>query len=87
LPHRKDPASYLTKDECDAALEIFNNPKHSEKNLEIIWPKLPEILQTAILGMSEVEHYFSHTGQKLELPKDLTEQRFIYLRHCRKSVD
>jgi hypothetical protein len=39
-----------------------------------------------MLGMSEVEHYFSYTGQKLELPKEVSEQRYIYLRRCSKDV-
>jgi hypothetical protein len=77
---KKDPAKSLDKKQCIAALEIFNNYQHAERNLQIIWPVLPEVLQSVILGMSEVEQYFSYRGQKLELPKDIAEQRYIYLR-------
>ena len=84
---KKDPAKSLNKEQCIAALEIFNNYQHAERNLQIIWPVLPEVLQSIILGMSEVEQYFSYRGQKLELPKDLAEQRYIYLRRCSKHVD
>ncbi len=70
---RKDPASHLEKVHCEAAFEVFNHDQHLESNLEIIWPVLPEILQSAILGLSEVEHYFSHRGQKLEIPRELAD--------------
>ncbi|KIN08817.1 hypothetical protein OIDMADRAFT_23570 [Oidiodendron maius Zn] len=72
---RKDPAKSLNKDQCNAALEIFSNYQLATQNLEIIWPVLPEVLQSVILGMLEVEHYFSYTSQKLELPKEIVEQR------------
>jgi hypothetical protein len=36
--------------------------------------------------MSEVEQYFSYRGQKLELPRDVAEQRYIYIRHALKIV-
>jgi hypothetical protein len=53
----------------------------------MIWPVLPEVLQSLILGMAEVEHYFSHTGQKLDLPRVLIEKRHIYLRKCSSDSD
>jgi hypothetical protein len=84
---RKDPAKALNKEQCTAALDIFNNYQHAERNLQVIWPVLPEVLQSVILGMSEVEQYFSHRGQKLELAKDVTEQRYIYLRRCSKDIE
>ena len=84
---KKDPAKSLDKKQCVAALEIFNNYQHAERNLQIIWPVLPEVLQSVILGLSEVEQYFSYRGQKLELPKDIAEQRYIYLRQCSKDVN
>jgi hypothetical protein len=55
---------------------------HSDKNREIIWPVFREVIQTLVLGVSEVEHYFSYTGQKLELPPDLDDKRYVYLRNC-----
>ncbi|KAH7400358.1 hypothetical protein BKA64DRAFT_480547 [Cadophora sp. MPI-SDFR-AT-0126] len=79
---KKDPASYLTKEQCEAAFEIFNHDQHFPPNLDIIRPVFPEILQTAILGLSEVEHYFSYTGQKLDLPRELADQKYVYLRQC-----
>ncbi|PVH79076.1 hypothetical protein DL98DRAFT_655650 [Cadophora sp. DSE1049] len=82
---KKDPASYLSKEQCEVAFEIFNHDQHFPPNLEIIWPVFPEILQAAILGLSEVEHYFSYTGQKLDLPRELVEQKYIYLRQCDKE--
>jgi len=84
---KKEPAKSLNKPQCIAALEIFNSHQHSNRNLQIIWPVLPEILQSLILGMSEVEHYFSYTGKKLELPVDFAEKRYIYLRRCTKDMD
>jgi len=77
---RKDPSRELTKDQCLAALQIFNNYSHSEENLERIQDVLIEVLQTAILGLSEVEHYFSHQGRKLELPRELRGKKYIYVR-------
>lgn len=83
----KKPAKALTEEQCSAALELFNNYQHKEQNLQIIWPVLPEVLQCLILGMSEVEQYFSYRGQKLELPKEVAEQRYIYLRTCSKDIN
>jgi len=48
----------------------------------VIAPVLLEVFQTAILGMSEVEHYFSKLGQKLDFPELLKDKRHIYLRTC-----
>jgi hypothetical protein len=79
---KKHPARVLTKEQCTAALKIFNNIRHSIENLETIWPVFPQILQTLILGMFEVEHYFSNIGQNLEFPKELEAKQYIYLRHC-----
>lgn len=79
---KKDAAKRLSAKQCDAALEIFNNHKHSEENLEVIHPVLLDVLQTVILGMSEVEHYFSKLGQKLDFPELLKDKRYIYLRAC-----
>ncbi|KAG4434296.1 hypothetical protein IFR05_010209 [Cadophora sp. M221] len=84
---RKDPASYLTKEQCEAAFEIFNHDVHFVPNLEIIWPVLPEILQTLILGVSEVQHYFQRIGKKLEIPQALAEQKYIYLRQCDRDIE
>lgn len=84
---RKDPAKALDKTQCVAALEIFNNYQHADRNLHTIWPVLPEVLQSVILGISEVEHYFSYKGQKLELPKDFVAHQYIYLRQCSKDID
>jgi len=84
---KKDPASYLNKEQCEAAFEIFNHDLHFPPNLEIVWPVFPEILQTAILGLSEVEHYFSYTGQKLDLPRELANQKYVYLRECDKESE
>ena len=84
---KKDPAKDLTKEQCLATFEIFSNFRHSTENLEMIWPVLPEVLQSLILGMAEVEHYFSYTGQKLDLPKVLTEKRHFYLRKCPSDID
>ncbi|KAH7364793.1 hypothetical protein BKA65DRAFT_144572 [Rhexocercosporidium sp. MPI-PUGE-AT-0058] len=83
---RKDPASYLTEAQCEAAFEIFNHNTHFTPNLEIIWPVLPEILQTLILGVSEVQQYFQHVGRKLEIPQNLSEQKYIYLRQCDEGI-
>lgn len=79
---KKDPARVLSKEHCDAALEIFNNYNHSEKNLAIIEPVMLEVLQSAILGMCEVEHYFSYSGQKLDFPKELYVRDYIYIGNC-----
>lgn len=46
-----------------------------------------EVLQTVILGMSEVEHYFSRLGQKLHFPEALQGKRRIYLRTCAADGD
>ncbi|KAE9376205.1 hypothetical protein N431DRAFT_543466 [Stipitochalara longipes BDJ] len=83
---QKTPAKALNKEQCIAALEIFQNYQHKEQNLQIIWPVLPEVLQCLVLGMSEVEHYFAYRGQKLEVPKEVVEQRYIYLRRCSKDA-
>jgi hypothetical protein len=50
--------------------------------LEVIYPVLLDVLQTVILGMSEVEHYFSKLGQKLDFPELLKDKQYIYLRAC-----
>jgi hypothetical protein len=72
---KKMPAKAFSKEQCIAAFEIFNTIQHSQSNLQIIWPVLTEILQSLILRMLEVEHYFSYIGKKLELPVDVTEQK------------
>jgi hypothetical protein len=79
---RKDPARKLSREQCEAALEIFNNYKLSNENFELIRPVLLEVMQTAILGLSEDEHYFSHIGQRLDFPEVLKNKRGVFLRSC-----
>jgi hypothetical protein len=35
------PARYLTREQCDAAFEVFNHFQNSVENLEIIWLVMP----------------------------------------------
>jgi hypothetical protein len=77
---RKDPAKTLEETPCVAALEIFNNYTHSQANLDMLrGPVLIAVLQTAILGMCEVEHYFERLVRKLDLLGEIETKEFVYL--------
>jgi hypothetical protein len=73
--------------ECLTALRIFNSYHPDKDDLAIIYPVLLEILQTLILGMAEVEHYFAHQAQKLELPRVLMDKKYVYVRTGDDDVD
>ena len=63
-------------------MEIFSNYQPLDANLAIVEPVLIPILQTTVLGVSEVEHYFSQIGRRLEFPPVLERKKYIYLRDC-----
>ena len=63
-------------------MEIFSSYQPLDANLATVMPVIVPILQTIILGISEVEHYFSQIGRKIEFPPVLERKKYIYLRDC-----
>jgi hypothetical protein len=72
----------LTKDQCEALLDVFQAKDITDYQAEILKPAIFNAMERIVLGVVVVLRYFRSYDRQMTIPTELLGDRTVYLRDC-----